>query len=155
MIPITVHVRENRVEEFYVRFAEFIVETPDLGRPLNLESGTVPAWIQTQEAKRMATKLMSEISLMGYGVLRHLIEGADKETIRLRPQELADISGHPNGISGVAGVLGGVGKAIRRAGLPMYRTPSGGTWHYIWEWDGEAYSMTPEVAKLLYANRAR
>ncbi|WP_190987853.1 hypothetical protein [Pseudarthrobacter sulfonivorans] len=51
----------------------------------------------------------------------------------------------------MAGILGGMGKAIRRAGLPMYTTPRGNSWHYIWDWDGERYSMTPEVARLLRA----
>ncbi len=155
MIPITVHVRENRVEEFYVRFAEFIVEAPDLAAPLILRSGKAPAWVKTDEAKALASKLMGEISLPGYGVLRHLIEGADKETVYLTPDDLARLTRHPKGKSGIAGILGGVGKAIRRAGLPMYRTPSGGTWHYIWDWDGERYSMTPEVAELLHAARVR
>jgi hypothetical protein len=155
MIPITVHVRENRVEDFYVRFAEFIVEAPDLAVPLRLPSGTVPAWVQTDEAKAIASKLMGEISLPGYGVLRHLIDGANKETVHLRPDDLARLTQHPKGKSGIAGILGGVGKAIRRSGLPMYRTPSGGTWHYIWDWDGEQYSMTPEVAALLHDARVR
>ncbi len=155
MIPITVHVRENRVEEFYVRFAEFIVEAPDITAPIRLPSGTIPAWIQTDEAKTLAARLMSEISLPGSGVLRHLIDGARSETAHLRPEDLERLTQHPKGKSGIAGILGGVGKAIRRAGLPMYRTPNGDTWHYVWDWDGEHYSMTPEVAKVLRAARAR
>lgn len=38
---------------------------------------------------------------------------------------------------------------MSRAGLPVYTTPRGNSWHYIWNWDGERYSMTPEVARLL------
>ncbi|AZC12851.1 hypothetical protein [Microbacterium sp. ABRD28] len=153
MIPITVHVRENRVEEFYVRFAEFIADTPDVTAPLILPSGTVPAWVQTDEAGALASRLMSEISGPGNFVLRHLIDGARKGTVYLSPDELAKMTQHPKGKSGVAGILGGVGKAIRRADLPMYRTPNGGTWHYVWDWDGVHYSMTPEVARLLRAAR--
>ena len=154
MIPITVHVRESRVEEFYLRFAEFIVETPDLAAPLVLPSGTVPTWIQTDEEPALASRFMNEVSGMGNAVLRHLIDGARKETIYLTPDELAERTQHPHGKSGVAGILGGVGKAIRRADLPMYRHPNGrDTWHYVWDWDGERYSMTPEVARLLRAAR--
>lgn len=152
MIPITVHVRESRVEEFYIRFAEFISDVPNPDAPLRLPSGTVPAWVQSEDADAIARGLMSEISLPGHAVLRHMIAGAHKETVRLRPDQLAELTQHPKGKSGVAGILGGVGKAIRRAGLPTYTTPTGGTWHYIWDWDGEQYSMTPEVAKLLRRN---
>ncbi|MCJ1708545.1 DUF6416 domain-containing protein [Microbacterium sp. VKM Ac-2923] len=156
MIPITVHVRASRVEEFYVRFAEFIVEAPDVAAPLILPSGTVPTWIETDDAPALASRLMSELSPMGYFVLRHLIDGARKQTVHLSPDELASLTQHPHGKSGVAGILGGVGKSIRRAGLPMYRTPNGrDTWHYVWGWDGVRYSMTPEVAKLLKAARPR
>lgn len=156
MIPITVHVRESRVEEFYVRFAEFIVQELDVAAPLVLPSGAVPTWIQTEDAPALASRLMSEMSGMGHFVLRHLIDGAQKQTLRLTPEELASLTQHPHGKSGVAGILGGVGKAIRRAGLPMYHTPNGrDTWHYVWGWDGVHYSMTPEVARLLKAARPR
>ena len=71
------------------------------------------------------------------------------ETRHFPPKEIADGIGHPKGTAGVASLLGGVGKAIRRAGLPVYTTSKGTSWHYIWGWDGERYSMTPEVARLL------
>lgn len=149
MIPITVHVRESRVEEFYVRFAEFISNAPAPDAPLTLPSGIVPGWINEEEADAVSLRLINEISLPGRGVLRHLITPAREETVFFTPAELASATQHPHGASGVAGILGGVGKAIRRAALPMYVTPKGGTWHYVWDWDGERYSMTPEVAKLL------
>lgn len=149
MIPITVHVRENRVEEFYVRFAEFISDVPNPDAPIRLPSGTVPSWVQTEEAETLAAKLWNEISLPGHAVLLYLIRAARHETVHFRPEEIATALNHPKGKSGVAGILGGVGKAIRRAELPMYTTPSGGAWHYVWDWDGERYSMTPEVARLL------
>lgn len=149
MIPITVHVRENRVEEFYVRFAEFIKDVPDAGEPVRTASGIIPAWAVTESAQSTADAFMKEVSLPGLRILHYMYEGAGKETARLRPAELAAKTGHPGGVSSIAGLLGGVGKAIRRVGLPMYRTPTGKTWHYIWDWDGEYYSMTPEMAKLL------
>lgn len=147
-IPITVHVPEHRVEDFYVRFGEFIANVTDPEAPTRLPSGTVPSWIETDEAPAIAAKLWSEISFPGRRILHYLIGEAKEETVALLPEELATLTGYPKK-SGVAGVLGGIGKAIRRAGLPMYTTPRGTSWHYIWGWDGERYSMTPEVAQLL------
>ncbi|GAA1764018.1 hypothetical protein GCM10009712_10680 [Pseudarthrobacter sulfonivorans] len=80
-----------------------------------------------------------------------MIQATSDKTEHFRPEEIAEAISHPKGTSGVAGILGGMGKAIRRAGLPMYTTPRGNSWHYIWDWDGERYSMTPEVARLLRA----
>lgn len=155
MIPVTVYVRESRLEDFYVRFAEFIRNVPAPDEPVRLASGLVPAWVQHDKAEEFALRLMTEISGPGHSVLRRLTEAARRETAYFTPDELADATGLPQGKSRVAGILGGVGKAIRRAELPVYRTPSGGTWHYVWGWDGERYSMTPEVAKLLRAAARR
>lgn len=149
IVPITVHVPDHRVEEFYIRFGEFVADVPNPDAPILLPSGTVPSWVETDEAPTIAAELWDEISLPGKGILRHMIEAAREETVHLFPKELADLSKHPKGAAGVAGILGGVGKAIRRAGLPVYTTPRGTSWHYIWDWDGERYSMTPEVARLL------
>lgn len=155
LIPITVHVREGRVEEFYLRFAEFISDVPDPAAPTRLPSGTVPSWVLTDEATAISQRLWDEISLPGHAVLLYLIRAAHDQTAYFRPEELAEAAEHPKGKSGIAGILGGVGKAIRRAHLPVYRTPSGRTWHYVWDWDGERYSMTPEVARLLLAAHRR
>lgn len=149
ILPITVHVPEHRVEDFYIRFGEFIANVPDPEAPIQLPSGTVPSWIKTGEAAAIAAGLWNEISFPGRRILHYLIGEAKEETVSLLPEELANLAGHPKGKSGVAGILGGVGKAIRRAGLPLYTTPRGTSWHYIWGWDGERYSMTPEVAQLL------
>nr|WP_314842132.1 hypothetical protein [uncultured Microbacterium sp.] len=149
MIPITVHVPERRVEEFYVRFGEFVAETPDSANPVNLESGVVPSWVMTDDAQSIAARFWDEVSGPGHSVLAFLSRSAKSGTAHFTPDELASSLNHPKGVSGVAGILGGVGKAVRRAQLPMYRTPKGTEWHYVWDWDGEKYSMTPEVAKLL------
>ena len=149
MIPITVHVPERRVEDFYVRFGEFISAAPSPEVPLRLESGIVPSWVQSDRASAMTNALWAEISFQGHAVLKHMARETKNETKLFRPGDIANAMNHPKGNSGIAGILGGVGKAIRRADLPMYTTPTGGTWHYIWEWDGESYSMTPEVARLL------
>ena len=74
---------------------------------------------------------------------------AERTTASISAKEIAAELQHPKGKSGIAGILGGVGKAIRRADLPMYSTRSGGSWHYIWDWDGDVYAMEPEVAALL------
>jgi hypothetical protein len=151
LIPITVYVPEHRLGEFNTRFAEFILDVPDPDAPTVLPSGTVPSWAVTEEAPVLAAALWDKISLQGQVVLRHLVDKAGDETAYFRPEEIAKAIDHPKGPSGVAGILGGVGKAIRRAGLPLYTTPRGASWHYIWDWDGERYSMTPEVALLLRA----
>lgn len=157
MIPITVHVPDHRVEEFYIRFGEFISDTPDPDAPTLLPSGMVPGWVQSDDASEIASALWEEISLPGHALLLHLIRATGDQTKHFRPEDIADAVSHPRGTSGIAGILGGVGKAIRRAKLPMYSTPRGTSWHYVWNWDGEHYSMTPEVAKLLRAasNRQR
>ena len=154
IIPITVHVPESRVPEFYIQFGEFLTEDPStdtLSPPLYLPSGRVPAWTQDDDASQRAAALTGEMSGPGIAVLRHLVNAAQEETAIFTAGELAEMTGHPHGKSGVAGILGGVGKAIRRVGLPMYATPRGNPWHYVWDWDGERYSMTPEVARLLKA----
>jgi len=149
MIPITVHVPQRRVEEFYIRFGEFVAEKPDIEPPLHLASGNVPRWVQADGALPVAQRFLAEVSGPGLSLLRYLVDAARTETASFTPQEWVEISGYPKGPSGIAGVLGQVGKAVRRANLPMYRADGGNTWHYVWDWDGERYSMTPEVARLL------
>lgn len=155
MISITVHVPERRVEEFYIRFGEFIADAPNPEAPARTDSGLIPAWVLTDEAQALATRLWNEISLLGHSVLLIMSRAATEETAHLAPDEIARTIGHPNGKSGIAGILGGVGKAIRRAELPIYTSPTGAAWHYIWDWNGEYYSMTPEVARLLRAANDR
>lgn len=155
MIPITVHVPDHRVEEFYIHFGEFVADTPTPDRPAHLDSGTVPSWVLSEGADAIADRLWSALSGQGQILLNKLMIEAHDETVRLTPDELAALFGHPKGVARVAGVLGGVGKAIRRAGLPLYKTSSGNVWHYVWDWDGEQYSMTPEVAKVLRHARRR
>lgn len=149
VIPITVHVPDHRVEEFYIRFGEFVADVPNPDAPTQLPSGTVPSWVKTDEAPAIAATLWDEISLPGHSVLGHMARMTRDETLRFLPEEIATGTDLPKGKMSVAGILGGVGKAIRRAGLPVYTTPKGATWHYVWDWDGERYSMTPEVAGLL------
>jgi hypothetical protein len=97
----------------------------------------------------LAKRLWQELSLSGTSLLNIMTLDVTDETRRFTPDELAAAFGHPKGKSRVAGVLGGIGKAIRRADIPIYSSASGTPWHYIWGWDRDQYSMTPEVAKLL------
>lgn len=149
LIPITVHVPEHRVQEFQIRFGEFIAEVPEPDAPTRLPSGIVPAWVETGEAPTIAATLWDKISLRGQEVLLHMIQGTGDQTMHFLPRDIAKAVSDPKGAPGVAGTLGGVGRAVRRAGLPLYVTPKGKNWHYIWDWDGLRYSMTPEVAALL------
>lgn len=149
MIPITVHVPDHRVPEFYVRFGEFVADVPDPEAPTRLESGVVPTWTQADDALELAARLWEEVSGPGEFLLHIMTVNVKNETRHFTPAELAEAFGHPGGQSRVAGVLGGIGKAIRRADIPIYKSPSGGSWHYVWDWDRERYSMTPEVAKIL------
>lgn len=149
IIPITVHVPNHRVEDFYIRFGEFLADVPDPDAPTQLPSGTVPSWVMTDEGRTLGEALWDEISGPGHSVITYMARATGDETKQFLPEEIAKGVNHPKGTAGVAGILGGVGKAIRRAGLPVYTTPTGNSWHYIWGWDGERYSMTPEVAGLL------
>lgn len=150
MIPITVHVPERRVADFYVRFGEFIANVPSSENPTLLPSGLHgPSWAIDGRGPAIAAALVGEVSGPGQSVLRRLSTAAMKETAVFTPAELAEAVDHPGGYSRVAGLLGGIGKAVRRAGLPLFRTSKGGEWHYVWWWDGERYFMSPEVAKLL------
>ncbi|MBC7592552.1 MAG: hypothetical protein H7288_01175 [Kineosporiaceae bacterium] len=149
MFQITVHVPDPRVEEFYIRFGEFISNLPDPDVPSEVDSRLVPGWAQSDDAGKMAEKFWGEVSMPGRNVLLYMANQAKTSTAFISAEALAAGLKHPNGKSGIAGILGGVGKAIRRAGLPMYSTRSGGSWHYIWDWDGDVYAMEPQVAALL------
>lgn len=153
VIPITVHVPDHRVEEFYIRFGDFTAATPNRDAPTRTASGLIPTWTESNEALSLAKALWQEVSGPGEFLLVLMTNEVEDETRYFTPDELATKFAHPKGKSAVAGVLGGIGKAIRRAGLPLYVMPSGQFWHYVWDWDGERYSMTPEVAKVLRTAR--
>ncbi len=159
LIPITVHVPDDRVPEFYARFGEFVAHpsrVDDVTSPLWLESGTYgPAWVTSDRAAELADKLWSEVSGPGQSVLLFMSRATDDAPREFHPDDLARGLNHPKRASGIAGILGGVGKAIRRAGLPMYTTPRGNAWHYIWGWDGRVYTMSPEVAQLIQRTHIR
>lgn len=153
LIPITVHVPEPLVTSFYERFGEFVKDRPQPGElpaPKRLEDGSLaPSWVDSDDAADIAWSLWKELSVLGASVLSALTRDVKDESRSFTPEQVAAATQHPKGASGVAGMLGGVGKAIRRAGLPEYRTPRGGSWHYVWDWDGTVFTMTPDVAKLL------
>jgi hypothetical protein len=149
LFQIAVHVPDHRVEEFYIRFGEFISNSPDPDAPTTVDSRLVPTWVQADGAIETAERLWAEVSGPGRSVLLYMARAAMDSTAFISAEKIANDMKHPKGKSGIAGILGGVGKAIRRAGLPMYSTRSGGSWHYIWDWDGDVYAMEPRVAALL------
>lgn len=149
MFQITVHVPDHRVEEFYIRFGEFLTSVPDPTAPLVSDSRLLPGWVEADDALKIAEKFWGELSMPGRSVLLYMARAAKHSTASLSAEKVARDVQLPNGKSGIAGILGGVGKAIRRANLPMYSTPSGGSWHYIWDWDGDVYTMEPKVSELL------
>jgi len=151
VIPITVHVPGNRVADFYIRFGEFLQDAPAPEGPLYVDGRPLPRWVQTDDAPAMAAKFMGEVSLPGLALLRNLVDAAQSKTAEFTPEQLVQATGSAITKQAVAGILGQVGKAVRRAGLPMYVTPRGNSWHYIWDWDTQRYSMEPEVARLLSA----
>lgn len=137
------------MEEFYIRFGEFLTSMPDLSAPSVADSRLIPSWVEADDALKIAEKFWGELSMQGRSVLLYMARVAKYSTASLSAEKVARDLQHPNGKSGIAGILGGVGKAIRRANLPMYSTPSGGSWHYIWDWDGDVYTMEPKTAELL------
>lgn len=152
LIPITVHVPERLVPDFYVRFRQN--HEPGPAECAVCPQGarirrTCSAWVDSDEAEQIALALWEEVSGPGHSVLIYLSRATDKEPRRFRPDEVATALQHPKGASGIAGILGGVGKALDGRISPIYNTPRGGTWHYVWDWDGEEYTMTPEAARLL------
>lgn len=149
MIAVTVHVPPHRIEEFYIRFGEFTADIPEPDAPVRTASGLIPPWVQDDDALDRAKRFWRTLSVEGSILLDKMTVDMENETLYFTPEELARKYGHPGGKSKVAGVLGGIGKAVRRAGLPIYRSTSGNGWHYIWDWDQQRYSMTPEVARVL------
>ena len=145
----TFRIPDHRVEEFYIRFGEFISNTPNPAAPIEIDSRPVPGWVEADDALKIAEKFWGEVSMPGRRVLLYMARAATNSTAFISAKKIAEEMQHPKGKSGIAGILGGVGKAIRRADLPMYSTPSGGIWHYIWDWDGDVYAMEPKVAELL------
>lgn len=158
LVPVTVHVPEERVPDFYAQFGNFMIaKAAETDLPLRVDGRAIPWWVKDENAQELANSLMRETSFLGSRLLQRMAQQVEgEEPARITAQELTDLFAHPNGsVSHTAGVLGGVGKAIRRAGLPVYRLRSGGTWHYIWDWDGDVYTMQPEVAALLRAAAQR
>lgn len=131
MIPITGHVSDHLVEEFYIRFGEFTAAMPNPDAPARTTSGLIPSWTQNDNAPSLAKALWQEVSGPGEFLLCLRTNDVKDETRYFTPDELATSFVRPKGKSAVARVLGGIGKAIKRAGPPRYVMPSGEFWHYV------------------------
>lgn len=153
MQTLTIHVPDERVSEFYIRFGEFL-SSPAAPTPPALigETGlTIPAWVRDEQAPAMASQLWNALSDSVQDVFRVLIDGAMEADgpQRYTPDELAQRAKVAHGDRGIAGMLGAAGKAIRKVGLPVYKIDGGNTWHCVWHWHQGLYSMDREVAELL------
>lgn len=153
MREVTILVPEERIPEFYERFGAFMSEAADSVAPMVATVGSkpVPAWATGPGAVELVAKYWSALSADGQTVLGILIDGALREPPeKFTPQQLVVETGHPNGVSGIAGIFGAAGRAAKKVGIPRYRysDTNAQTWHFIWDWDGSRYWMIPEVAKL-------
>lgn len=45
IIPVTLHVPDHRVEEFCIRFGDFVADVPNPDAPTQLQSGIVPSLV--------------------------------------------------------------------------------------------------------------
>jgi hypothetical protein len=45
IIPVTLHVPDQRAEEFYIRFGDFVAGVPNPDAPTQLQSGIVPSLV--------------------------------------------------------------------------------------------------------------
>jgi hypothetical protein len=151
LVPITVLVPEAKVAAFYSRFGEFVSDASSESESvLPHQVGSPPAWTNDPDAQERAGAFWSHVTESGRDLLRVLISGALESPPRgFSPREFVDAAEHVHTKQSAAGTLGGVGTAIQRAGLPKYRTAAGKEWHFVWDWDGYRFSMTPEMAQLL------
>lgn len=159
MIDVTVPVPENRLPEFYTRFADFLgdgssqeVSSPQPDKPIAPHvAGEAPAWVNEPGAKDVAAAFWRDVTDAGRDILRVLIDGAlEDSTRRFTPQDLVDATGARTTQS-VAGTLGGVGKVVSAHGLSFYEYTTGTKWHFVWEWDSKRriYWMSVGMAQLL------
>lgn len=114
-----------------------------------MSGGRVPAWAINPGAVELAATIWSNLSAAGKTAMGLLVDGALEERHKkFTPQELVEHLDQPNGVSGVAGVFGSAGRAVKKAGVPLYPSNNGKQWHSVWHWDGSHYWMAPKVAAL-------
>lgn len=90
-------------------------EVGDHEGPPRLASGAVPSRALADSAEAIADRLWAALSGQGPILLNILMVNAEKETVRVTPDVLAEMFGHPRGGQRVAGVLGGGASAVRDA----------------------------------------
>lgn len=155
----TVLVHESDIPEFYRRLGENMAERTNNSDSAAREQPTrrdtlgadrvAPDWVEESGAEHRAEVLWSSLSQNARNTFSVLIDGALADhPQRFTSEELADAAGIANGPSGVAGVFGAAGRAIRKVGLPLYDNGQSSEWHYVWDWDGTRYWMLPLVAQV-------
>lgn len=155
---VTVWVPEERIPDFYRKFGEFMADTETSFLEGSASTNRVPAWASGPDAVELVGNVWRNLSSAGQTALGFLIDGALRERPeKFTPQDLVDELGHPNGSSGIAGVFGSAGRAVKKAGVPRYRLGDSDseTWHFVWDWDGSQYWMAPEVAALFRQAQSR
>ncbi|WIB65609.1 hypothetical protein [Curtobacterium sp. MCBD17_040] len=153
---VTVYVPDARMEEFYIRFGDFMGGGPSPSSegenpPARHQAGQPPAWTREQGAEERAAAFWHDVTDPGRDVLRVLIAGAEEEPPRhFLPADVVAAVGAKS-TQAIAGILGGVGQVVSGHDLPSYDYEPGRAWHFVWDWDPKKrlYSMAPEMAALL------
>jgi len=157
MINVTVPVPDDRIDEFYTRFADFLTDnasrrgaTSEVRTELHT-IGRGPDWLADPDAKERAARLWHDLTEPGCELLRALIAGVEGNTTRTySPHDLVEATGAKSTQS-LAGTFGGIGQVISTQQFPVYEYAPGRTWHFIWDWEPKKrlYSISPEMAAML------
>ena len=130
-------VPEDRVPAFYRWFGEWLSGKNDEGG----EQATPAAvhWLDAPDAAERASSAWNAMTLPARSVISVFVDSPGQP---LTSEAVVDVLGHDKGVHGLAGVLGGAGRAFNKFGIPD-----------AWKWDGTYYWMDPRIAALLATSR--